>query len=193
MPFWVKVENIWYSQTGNNNYIMLLQKRCACYAESLKQEYGHRLIIFNALCFSRVTIVRRGRLNFTPHVHRLSCLSYLTPWSRVPFEKLTGAQLVKKYPAFYGNLRLITTLSLFWARPIQSMLPSKFLKIHFSVILPSTPGPSKWSLSLRFFRQNLVRISPLPNTCYVYRPSNISLLDQPNNNWRVQVMKLLMQ
>jgi hypothetical protein len=27
----------------------------------------------------------------------------LTPWSRVLLEKLTGSQLVKKFPAFYGN------------------------------------------------------------------------------------------
>jgi len=27
----------------------------------------------------------------------------LTAWSRVLFEKLTGSQLVKKFPAFYGN------------------------------------------------------------------------------------------
>jgi len=27
----------------------------------------------------------------------------LTPWSRVLLEKLTGLQLVKKFPAFYGT------------------------------------------------------------------------------------------
>jgi hypothetical protein len=27
----------------------------------------------------------------------------LTPWSRVLLEKLTSLQLVKKFPAFYGN------------------------------------------------------------------------------------------
>jgi hypothetical protein len=36
-------------------------------------------------------------------------LTYLlTPWSRVLLEKLTGFQLVKKFPAFYGTRRFIT-------------------------------------------------------------------------------------
>jgi hypothetical protein len=30
-------------------------------------------------------------------------LHLLTPWSRVLLEKLTGLQLVKKFPAFYGT------------------------------------------------------------------------------------------
>ena len=33
-----------------------------------------------------------------------SFLTYLlTPWCRVLLEKLTGLQLVKKFPAFYGT------------------------------------------------------------------------------------------
>ena len=31
----------------------------------------------------------------------------LTPWSTVLHEKLTGFQLVKKFPAFYGTQRFI--------------------------------------------------------------------------------------
>ena len=31
----------------------------------------------------------------------------LTPWSRVLLEKLTGSQLVKKFPVFYGIQRFI--------------------------------------------------------------------------------------
>jgi hypothetical protein len=30
-------------------------------------------------------------------------LYLLTPWSRVLLERLTGSQLVKKFPAFYGT------------------------------------------------------------------------------------------
>ena len=51
-------------------------------------------------------------------------LTYLlTPWSRVLLEKLTGLQLVKKFPAFYGTQRFITAftsarhLALSWASP----------------------------------------------------------------------------
>ena len=57
-------------------------------------------------------------------------LTYLlTPWCRVLLEKVTGLQLVKKFPAFHGTRRFITALtsvrqlSLSWARPIQSIYP----------------------------------------------------------------------
>ena len=56
----------------------------------------------------------------------LNCL--LTPWCRV-FEKLTGLQLVKKFPVFHGTRRFITALTSFrhfclsWASPIQSIYP----------------------------------------------------------------------
>ena len=35
----------------------------------------------------------------------------LTPWSRVLLEKLTGLQLVKKFPAYYGTRRFITAFT----------------------------------------------------------------------------------
>jgi len=57
-------------------------------------------------------------------------LTYLLPpWSRVLLEKLTGLQLVKKFPAFHGTRKFITAptsvrhLSLSWATPIQSIYP----------------------------------------------------------------------
>ena len=57
------------------------------------------------------------------------CVYSLTPWCRVLLEKLTGLQLVKKFPAFPGTRRFITALtsvrhlSLSWASPIQSIYP----------------------------------------------------------------------
>ena len=41
---------------------------------------------------------------------------------------------------------------------------SHFLKFHLNIILPSTPGSYKWSLSLRFTHQNPVYASSLPHT-----------------------------
>ena len=62
-----------------------------------------------------------------------------TPWSRVLLEKPTGLQLVKKFPAFYGTRRFITTftsarhLSLSWDSSIQSKPPLIPLPIYARV------------------------------------------------------------
>ena len=79
----------------------------------------------------------------------------LTPWCRVLLEKLTGLQLVKTFPAFYGTRRFITALtsvrhlSLPWASPIQSIYPHPtswrsilMLFTHLRLGLPSGLFPS---------------------------------------------------
>ena len=79
----------------------------------------------------------------------------LTPWCRVLLEKLTGLQLVKKFPAFHGTRRFITALtsvrhlSLSWDRPIQSIYshPTSWRSIlilftHLRLGLPSGLFPS---------------------------------------------------
>jgi hypothetical protein len=66
-------------------------------------------------------------------------------------------------------------LYLSWARSIQSMPPSYFLKIHLNVILSCTHGSSKWSLSFRFPHQNPAYTSPLIHMCYM--PAHFILLD----------------
>ena len=82
-------------------------------------------------------------------------LTYLpTPCSGVLLEKLTSFQLVKKFLAFYGTQRFITTftsarhLSLSWTRSIQSMPPPTswrpvlILSSHLCPGLPSGLFPS---------------------------------------------------
>ena len=70
---------------------------------------------------------------FTLTAYSLLCKVYkttlLTPWSKVLLEKLTGFQIVKKFPAFNGNRRFITAftsvhhLSLSWASSNLSIPP----------------------------------------------------------------------
>jgi hypothetical protein len=105
----------------------------------------------------------------------------LTTRSRFLLEKLTGPQLLKKFPAFYGTLRFSTALttarhlSLSWARSIQYMLPSHFSKIYFNIILRSTSGFSKWPPSLTFRTKPLYarRFSTIRTAC----PAHFNHLD----------------
>jgi hypothetical protein len=70
---------------------------------------------------------------------------------------------------------------------------SYLLKIHLNIIIPSTPGSPKWSLSLGFPpHQNPVYASPLPHLRYISRPSHFSRFYHSNNIcWGVQIIKLL--
>ena len=44
--------------------------------------------------------------------HIVCCLTYfLTPWSRALLGRLTSSQLFKKFPAFYGTQKFITTFT----------------------------------------------------------------------------------
>ena len=91
-------------------------------------------------------------------------LIYLdSPWRRVLLEKVTGFQLVKKFPTFYGTPWFITSLTsarhlfLSWARSIQSI--PHLLKIHLHIILPFTPGSPRSSFPPGF--PNKTQYTPL--------------------------------
>ena len=83
------------------------------------------------------------------------CYYSLTPRCTVLLEKLTGLQLVKKFPTFHGTRRFITALtsvrhlSLSWASPIQSTCPHPtswrsilILSTHLRLGFPSGLFPS---------------------------------------------------
>ena len=105
------------------------------------------------------------------HVTQIAYL--LTPCSIV-LKILTGFQLVKKFPSYYRTRRLITAIKVSASVSILSQIDpvhtpkSHFLKIHFNIILPSTPRSPKWSHSFRFLDQNPVYASPLPILYLVY-------------------------
>ena len=111
----------------------------------------------------------------------------LTIWSTVLLEKLTGFQPVKKFPAFYGTRKFTPAFTsarhLSLSEPARSSPypTSHFLKTHLNIILPSTPGSPKWSLTLRFPHQTPVYPSPVLYTRYMNRLSHSSRFYYPNS------------
>ena len=110
-------------------------------------------------------------------------LTYLlTPWCRVLLEKLTGLQLVKKFPAVHGTRRFITALAsvrhlyLSWASPIQSIYPHPtswrsilILSAHLCLGLPSGLLPSSFPTKTLYTPLS----SPIRATC----PAHLILLN----------------
>ena len=109
-------------------------------------------------------------------------LDLLTPRCRVLLQKLTGLQLVKKFPAFHGTRRFITAptsvrqLSLSWASPIQSIYPHPtswrsilILSTHLRLGLPSGLHPSGFLTKTLYTPIS----SPIRATC----PAHLILLD----------------
>ena len=127
-------------------------------------------------------------------------LTYLLiPCSTVLLAKLTGPQLVKKFPSFYGTWRFITAftsarhLSLSRASSIQSTPPHPtsrrsflILSSHLRLGLPSCFLPSGFPTKTLY----TPLLFPIRATCP--RPPQSSRFYHPNNiGWAVQITKLL--
>jgi len=172
-------------------------------------EYILQISIWSYLFKSRMPAsIRKWNLNTnSEYIWTTSCKSVITnmaimrcfaitTWSRVLLEKLTGSQLVKKFPTFYETRRFITAftssrhLSLFWASSIQSVPPHPtfwrtilILFSHLRLDLPRGHFPSGLPIKTLY---NLF----FTHACYMPRPSHSSRCDHPNGiGWGVQIIK----
>ena len=115
-------------------------------------------------------------------------LYLLTPWSRVVLEKLTGSQLVNKFPAYYGTRRFITAFtsarhrSLSRASSIHSMPPHPTC---WRSILIYT-----WVYQVVYFPQFSPPKHPLSHTCNTPHLSHFSRFDHINILWKNQSLKI---
>ena len=125
------------------------------------------------------SVIQKFQTRETEHFNNISYL--ITPLCRVLLEKLTGLQLVKKFPAFHGTRRFITVLtsvrqlSLSWASPIQSIYPHPtswrsilILSTHLRLGLPSGLLPSGFPTKTLYIPLS----SPIRATC----PAHLILL-----------------
>ena len=113
----------------------------------------------------------------------------LTLWCRVILEKLTGLQLVKKFPTFHGNRRFITTLtsvrqlSLSWTSLNQSIYPHS--TSCRSILILSTHqrlGLPIGLLPFGFHTKTLCTPSPHPHAPHAKPISFFSILS-PAQYW----------
>ena len=113
----------------------------------------------------------------------------LIQWCRVLIEKLTGLQLVKKFPAFHGTRRFITALTsvrqlpLSWVSPVQSIYPHPaswrsvlILSTHLRLGLTSGLFPSG------FPSKTIYTPSPHPHAPHAQPISFFSILS-PAQYW----------
>ena len=114
----------------------------------------------------------------------------LTPWCRVLLEKLTGLQIVKKFPPFHGTRKFITALTSppphvsILGQPNPVYIPtSHLLEIHPNITHPSTPRSPQWSPSLRFPHQDPIHPLSLHSYTPHAQPISIFSILSPAQYW----------
>jgi len=157
-------------------------------AQSLSRlHFSHIISHFSTIAvFVNLNLLTTFHVSFlgtsTIHFSTRTSVDLLIPWCRVLLEKLTGLQLVKKFPAFQGTRRFITALtnvrhrSLSWGSPIQAIYPHPtswrsilILSTHLRLGLPSGLFPSGFPNKTQYTTLS----SPIRATC----PAPLILLD----------------
>ena len=123
-------------RSSKYNKLVLVTYQSLFFRKSFKTTFNIKLLrIYSSLrqCIQSNAMSHTSDIS-EPRAARQLLYGYLliyllTPWCRVLLEKLTGLQLVKKFPAFHGTRKFITALasvrhlSLSRASPIQSIYP----------------------------------------------------------------------
>jgi len=113
----------------------------------------------------------------TPALTSSLFIYLLNPWRRVLLEKLTGSQLVKNFPAFYGTRRFNTGFTS--ARHLSQINP-----VHVPIPLPEDPPIYALVFQVVSFTQVLPPKPCIhlyfPQSCYMTRPSHSSRFDPKN-------------
>jgi len=146
------VLTFWNFKFANPRFIYY-KTTCICLTVKLISRLlkpANTTVYITFMCFILTTWRRSIWIETCCHNKVLYINLLLTPCSTVLPEKLTGFQLVKKFPAFYGTRRFITAvtsarhLSLSSARSIQPIPPhptswrsTLILSSHLRLGLPS--------------------------------------------------------
>ena len=129
-----------------------------CHAETVRSYHDDRWL---------------GRREICTNIYIKKNTYLLTPRCRVLLEKLTGLQLVKKFPAFHGTRKFITALtsvrhmSILGQPNLLHTPTSHLLEINPNIIHPSMPRSPQWSPSFRCPQQDSIHplSSPTRATC----------------------------
>ena len=132
---------------AHNNLTHFFNSKCLSFSKCLFWWYS---VLVQQLLFPGSKYAALLLESWSQRYSKWLLIYLLTPWCRVLLDKLTGLQLVKKFPAFHWTRTFITALtsirhlSLSWASPIQSIYPHPtscrsilILSTHLRLGLPS--------------------------------------------------------
>ena len=126
------------------------------------------------MSYGRGSCYYRG--NFTYYM-RTNSMGRLHSWeadSSSSDQEISNTLWVTK--VYYFVHKIATLVSVLSQINTFHASPPYFLKIHFNIILLSTPA--EWPLCFRFPHRNPVCTSPLPHTCYMPCPCHCSRSEQ---------------
>ena len=120
----------------------------------------------------------------TIHTYLLTCSMEQRPWEANQFwASQENPRILWNLKVHYRFYKIPPPVPVLSQINLVHAPTCHFWKIHFTIILPSMLGYSKWSLSLRFPHQNPVYTSPLPHMCYMPHTSHSPWFDHPNKIW----------